>query len=152
MSMFLLAIILIAQSAGLGEKPKIPVSIDHKGDDSVGILFESALKQEISVSSRYRLLQDAKDNHELRFYVQILTDDRAEAKSTAGKSSSVSIVIEAMGFPNSYPVPDMWYHKLISVNRRDVPRMAKLFLEDMEASWCNEIKDSALGCPKQKFH
>jgi hypothetical protein len=34
-----------------------------------------------------------------------------------GEDSAVSVVIQQIGLPTSFLVPDMWYHRLIFVNR-----------------------------------
>jgi hypothetical protein len=78
--------------------------------------------------------------------------DAAENKSDEGKRSLVSVVIEEFGLPNSYPVATMWYHKLIVVDKNLVGTVAKDLLDDMDASWCNHIKNSVGGCPKGKFY
>jgi hypothetical protein len=56
-----------------------------------------------------------------------------------------------MGFPNSYPVSTMWYHKVIVVDRQTVDKSAKDFLDNIDASYCNLMKNSVGGCPKEKF-
>jgi hypothetical protein len=56
-----------------------------------------------------------------------------------------------MGRPDSFLVPEMWYNKLIVVNQRQVDETAKKLLEDMHAGWCNTIRNSVGGCPKEQF-
>ena len=87
----------------------------------------------------------------LRFYVEFISVDVAEAASEQGKRSVVSVVIQDMGLPNSFPVADMWYHKAIVVDRQTVDKIAKDLLEDMDARWCSYIKNSVGGCPKEKL-
>ena len=73
------------------------------------------------------------------------------ARPDHGEDSASSVVIEQMGLPNSFPVPDVWYHKLIIVNRSSVDASAKDLLEDMAARWCSYIKNSIGGRPKETF-
>jgi hypothetical protein len=86
-----------------------------------------------------------------RFYVEFITIDAADAAPEQGKRSLVSVVIEDMGRPDSFPVADMWYHKAIVVNRQMVNETANELLENMGARWCNYIKNSVGGCPREKF-
>jgi hypothetical protein len=37
----------------------------------------------------------------------------------------VSVVIEEMGLPNSFPVPYKWYHKAVVVDQKTVDKTAK---------------------------
>lgn len=57
----------------------------------------------------------------------------ADDGQEGGKKSAVSVVVESMGFPNSYPVPDMWYHKIFVVDQKTADRIAKDFLENLDA-------------------
>jgi len=46
----------------------------------------------------------------------------------------------------------MWYHKVIVVDKNAVGTVAKDLLDDMDARWCNYIKNSVGGCPREKFY
>lgn len=146
----LFAFLLVAQSTALGQ-PKMPIYMTHIGNHQTGMRFESAFEKEISRSARYTLKTTDEHSQGPRFYIEFLTGDWADCESAAGESSVVSIVVETMGLPNSYPVPDKWYHKLIKVDRKDVPRTAALVLEDIDLSWCNNITNSGMACPKEKL-
>jgi len=126
--------------------------VSHAGQDRVGSLFESALKQELSRSTRYvpRYSEGAKTKFE--FHIDLSTVDVADNKPEQGKRSVVSVVIEDFGLPNSYPVATMWYHKVIVVDKNLVGTIAKDLLYDMDARWCSYIKNSAGGCPKEKLY
>jgi hypothetical protein len=44
-----------------------------------------------------------------------------------------------------------WYHKVLVVDQKTTGKIAKELLEDMDARWCNYIKSSVGGCPKEKL-
>jgi hypothetical protein len=87
----------------------------------------------------------------LRFYIELITVDPADNGPEQAKRSVASVVIQDFGIPNSYPVADMWYHKVIVVDKDTADTIAKELLEDMDARWCSYIKNSTGGCPKEKF-
>jgi hypothetical protein len=140
---FLFAFTTVAQQA------KIPVSVRHTGKDRVGILFVEAFKRELSHSPRYQPMNENEIG--LRFFVDFITVDVSDIPAEEGKQSVVSVVIEQMGLPNSFPVSDMWFHKVIPVNRSAVDETAKELLEDLDARWCTYLKNSPGGCPNEKF-
>ena len=86
-----------------------------------------------------------------RFFVELATVDVADDAHEKGKRSAVSVIVEEMGRPNSFPVSNLWYHKVIVVNRRLVDSTAKELLEDIDARWCSSIKNSVGGCPPEKL-
>ena len=134
------------------EASRIPVHVSHTGKDSVGSMFDEALKQELTHSTRYtpKYSEQAKNKFEL--YVELVSVDVAETKSDKGKRSVVSVVIEEFGLPNSYPVATMWYHKVIVVDKDSVTTVTKDLLDDIDARWCKYIKSSVGGCPKEKLY
>jgi hypothetical protein len=144
--------VLLVPHAGFAQQSRTPVYVSHTGQDRVGSLFEAALKQELSRSTRYvpRHYEGTKTKFE--FHIDLSTVDVADNRSEEGKRSVVSVVIEDFGLPNSYPVATMWYHKLIVVDKNSVGTVAKDLLDDMDARWCNHIKSSVGGCPKEKFY
>jgi len=144
--------VLLVPYAGFSQESRIPVYVSHTGQDRIGLLFERSLKQELSRSTRYvpRHSEGAKTKFE--FHIDLSTVDVADDKSEQGKRSVVSVAIEAFGLPNSYPVAEMWYHKVVVVDKNSVSTFAKDLLDDMDARWCNYIKNSVGGCPKEKFY
>jgi hypothetical protein len=149
----LIAVILavLIPSASLAQEQRIPVSVSRSGQDQVGSLFATALKQELLRSTRYALSDPGKIKNGLRFYIDLITVDPAESETERGKRCVVSVVIQDFGLPNSYPVADMWYHKVIVVDRNAVAKTAKELLEDMDARRCKYVKNAVGGCPKEKF-
>jgi hypothetical protein len=148
----ILFLTMLLSFACLAQGPRTPVYLSRTGQDSVGVLFEAALKQELSRSTRYtpRNAEGAKGKFE--FVIELATVDVADDKAEQGKRSVVSIVIEDFGLPNSYPVATMWYHKVIVVDKNSVSKLAKDLLDDMDARWCSYLKNSIGGCPKEKFY
>jgi hypothetical protein len=144
---FLLAVALLAPIAALAQQPKTPVSVGRWGKDEVGSLFEASFKRQLSRSSFYEPATEGEKG--VRFFVDFVTEGVGGTKSDNGDASAVSVVIQQMGLPNSYPVPDMWYHKLIIVDRSTADAIAKKLLDDMAARWCSYIKNSVGGCPKE---
>ena len=145
-------LLFLAPCASLAQQSRTPVSLSRVGQDQVGALFQTALKQELAHSTRYipRHAEGAKGKFE--FDIELVTLDISDSEAQEGRRSVVSVVIEDFGLPNSYPVPDMWYHKVIVVDKDTVGRLAKDLLDDMEARWCSYIKDSVGGCPKEKLY
>jgi len=147
--LLILAPTLLFAFTVVAQQAKIPVSVGHTGKDRVGTLFVEAFNRELSQSPRY---QPIKENEKgLRFFVDFITVDASAIPAEEGKRSVVSIVIEQMGLPNSFPVSDTWFHKVISLNRSAVDATAKELLEDIDARWCTYLKDSPGGCPDEKF-
>jgi len=145
---------------------KTPVSVSRTGNDEVGSLLVAAITQELSKSPRYELMhgEPASDSAKLglkvsggpkekglEFFVELATADVAPNEHQRGTSSAISIVIESMGLPNSWPVPSMWYHKIVITNRQTVNAIAKQFVIDMDAHWCNTIMNSTGACPEEQW-
>jgi len=82
---------------------------------------------------------------------ELATVDLADNDQQRGKSSAVSIVIEDMGLPYSFPVATKWYHKVVVVDRKTADKIAKELIEDMKARWCSYFKSSVDGCPNEKL-
>jgi hypothetical protein len=144
-----LVVALLIASSSRAQHAKTPVSIGHSGKDQVGSLFVEAFDREIERSHTYERMGENEKG--FRLYVDFITVDASEAPGGKGKRSVVSVVIQEMGRADSFPVPDMWYHKVITVNRPEVDATAKELLDDISARWCNYIKNSVGGCPNEKF-
>ncbi|HUK31995.1 MAG TPA: hypothetical protein VLV89_12835 [Candidatus Acidoferrum sp.] len=142
---------LLFPLSGLAQNHKFPVSVSQSGHDQVGSLFTSAFKRELSRSVHYEFLPPQQSRNEATFYVELMTVDMGDDPANQGKRSAISIVISEMGMPGDYPVPYKWYHKLIVVEKQTVDKIAKDLLDDMDASWCNQLKSSLGGCPKEKL-
>jgi hypothetical protein len=140
---------MLVPCASLAQEQRIPVSVSRSGQDQVGSLFAKALEQELSRSTRYALSDPGRAKNGLSFYIDLITVDPAGSETEQGKRCVVSIVIQDFGLPNSYPVADMWYHKVIQLDRNAVAKIAKELLEDMDARWCQYVKNSVGGCPKE---
>jgi hypothetical protein len=143
------AFALLIPFANAAQGRKTPVSVGHTCKDQVGTLFAEAFTRELSHSVLYEPLSGNENG--FRFYVDLTTVDDADTAPERGKRSVVSVVIQDMGVPNSFPVADMWYHKVIVVNRRQVDETAKKLLENMDARWCSYIHNFVGGCPKEKL-
>jgi hypothetical protein len=143
------ALALLIASAVAAQERKTPVSVAHTGKDEVGTLFAAAFNRQLSHSPLYEPMNENEKG--FRFYVSLITIDTADTTAAQGTRSAVSVVIQDMGRPDSFSVPEMWYNKLIVVNRRQVDETAKKLLEDMYAGWCNTIRNSVVGCPKEQF-
>ena len=145
-------VLLLIPRASFAQELRIPVHVSHTGGDSVGSMFDEALKRALTHSTRYMPKYSEQAQNKFELYVELVSVDVAENKSDEGKRSVVSVVIEEFGLPNSYPVATMWYHKVIAVDKNSVGTVAKDLLDDMAARWCNYIKSSVGGCPKEKFY
>jgi hypothetical protein len=144
-----LGLALLAPFVATAQAGRTPVSVGHIGQDPVGTLFVEAFQQKLSHSTRYELMKGPVKGFE--FYVDIITTDAGDIATEQAKSSVVSVVIEDMGLPNSFPVANMWYHKAFVVDRQDAEKTAEELLEDMDAGWCRYIKNSVAGCPEEKL-
>jgi hypothetical protein len=142
---------LLVPFSGVAQERKLPMHVSQIGHDQVGALFSSAFKRELSQSARYEFSAPQETKNGSRFYVELMTVDVADNVANQGKRSAISIVIENMGLPKSFPVPSKWYHKLVLVDRQTVDKIAKDLLDDIDASWCNQITNSVGGCPKEKL-
>jgi hypothetical protein len=142
---------LVLPFSTASQQRKLPISISHVGHDEVGSLLLKSLNREISKSSTYEVRFSHGINPGLRFDLELNTVDVADNQAEHGKRSVASIVIQEMGLPNSYPVANMWYHKIIVVDKGSVDKIAADLLEDISARWCQYPKNSVGGCPKEKF-
>jgi hypothetical protein len=143
--------VLLLPGANFAQESRTPISVSRTGQDLVGSLFETALNTELSRSKRY-VSRRPEGGTTRAFYIDLATTDTADNKPEQGKKSVVSIVIQDFGALNTYPVPSMWYHKVIIVDKSSVVTVAKDLLDDMDARWCNTIRNSRGGCPKEKFY
>src|SRR5258708_5082134 len=107
---------LLIPNAGFAQESRTPVYVSHNGQDRVGLLFDLALKQELSHSARFMPRHSESAKTKFAFHIDLSTVDVADNKSEQGKRSVISVVIEDFGLPNSYPVATMWYHKVLVVN------------------------------------
>jgi hypothetical protein len=151
MRLIALMVLLIAPSLTFAQEERIPVYVSHVGKDPVGVAFENSVRRELKRSPRYVLKESEEHQDGLRFYMELESVDTAGTKADFGKRSFVSIVIQQFGLPNSYPVAEMWYNKIIVVGRYKVDGLAKTLLDDFNARWCNHIKNSVGTCPKEVF-
>jgi len=127
---------------------KTLVYVSHHGEDRTGTQFLAAVKQELSKSSEFEVAySEAYVQKRLRFYMEISTIEATPDRS--GNLSAVSVVIENMGLPNSYPVRFKWYHKVFLVETSKVNEMSRQFVADMGAHWCNTITNAVGNCPKE---
>jgi hypothetical protein len=136
----------------MAQERRIPVSVSRTGVDRVGSLFVAALNRELSHSIRYEPMPTEGIDKGLRFYIELVTVDLSNNGQERGKSSAVSVVIEDMGLPGSFPVATKWYHKVIVFDEKAADKVAEELMEDLDAGWCNHIKSSVGGCPKEKLH
>ncbi len=144
-----LGLVLVVPLIAVAQTRKTPVSVAHTGKDQVGVLFVKAFERDIARSDRYEPVKGEGDG--LRFYVDFITVDIGDTASEQGKRSVVSVVIEEMGLPNSFPVPDMWYHKAFIVDRRRADQVASELVDDINAAWCQQLRNSTGGCPPEKL-
>jgi hypothetical protein len=145
-------LLLLVPCADFARESRTVVSVSRIGQDLVGSRFEAALNQELSRSTRYKQQHTEGVTTRREFHIDLVTVDAAYNKLEQGKKSVVSVVIEDFGVLNTYPVATMWYHKVITVDENSVDSVAKDLLDDMDARWCNYIKNSVGGCPKEKFY
>lgn len=129
---------------------KTPVYLFHNGSDKIGSEFFEAIKHEFAASGVYKVGVNEASAYDraFRFYIELTT---VEVPSSVGNRgvSAASVVIEEMGLPNSYPVANKWYHKLFLVGQGESPETARVFVKDVDASWCRHIKNWVEGCPKE---
>jgi hypothetical protein len=137
---------LLAVSISMTQQRKIPVSVLRTGEDKVGTLFVSALNEELARSTTLRpMSRGAGSDEGLRFYIELATIAVDDGHDT----SAVSVVIEDMGLPSSFPVATKWYHKVVLVGPKTAGTVAQELVADIDASWCNHIKSSIGNCPKE---
>jgi hypothetical protein len=144
-----LGLALLIPFVATAQTRKTPVSVGHIGQDPVGTLFVEAFEQKLSHSTRYELMKGPVKG--FQFDVDIITTDAGDTAAEQGTRSVVSVVIEDMGLPHSFPVANMWYHKVFIVDRRSADQIARELLEDLDAGWCRYIKNFTAGCPKEKL-
>jgi hypothetical protein len=149
--MRLIVALLLLLPCSAAAQDRIPVSVSQTGLDQIGLTFASAFKRELARSSHYELMPSGGVNDGLRFYVELITIDVGGTARERGRRSAISVVIQEMGLPNSFPVGFMWYHKAIVVDSQATGKLAKDLIDDMEARWCNTLHDSVGGCPKEKL-
>ena len=137
--------VLLIASTSLSQESKIPVSVLRTGEDKVGLLFVSALNRELSRSNTYRPMSRDGIDKGLRFYVELATI----AVSGGHHRSAISVVVEDMGLPSSFPVATKWYHKVILADPKTTDLAAKELVADIDAHWCNTIKNSIGNCRKE---
>jgi len=139
------AFALLLSSLSMAQPHKIPVSVLRTGDDKVGSLFVAALNREVSRSTIYAPTPREGNEKGLRFYIELATVTVGDGHDT----SAVSVVVEDMGLPNSFPVATKWYHKILLVNSKTSDALARELVQDIEAHWCNTIRNSVGNCPKE---
>jgi hypothetical protein len=71
------------------------------------------------------------------------------SKQIDSERSAVSVVIDETLSRND--TPWKWYHKIIVVDVENTVAIAKLLVKDMDARWCNTIRNSSGGCPKEEL-
>lgn len=152
MRLIALVFALLIPSTSSYQERRIPVAVSRTGQDQVGKLFAAALKQELSDSMQYAPIHAEGIKNRLRFYIDLGTVDVVDNEPEQGKRSVVSVVVQDMGSPNSYPVAVIWYHKVVVVDRNAVGKIAKDLVEDIDARWCSYNKNSVGGCPKEKLY
>jgi hypothetical protein len=138
---------LLVASTSTAQQRKIPVSVLRTGDDKVGTLFVSALNRELSRSTTHQPMSPQGIDKGLRFYIELATIAVDEGHDT----SAVSVVVEDMGLPSSFPVATKWYHKVVLVGPKTAETVAQELVADIDAHWCNSIKSSIGNCPKEKL-
>src|SRR5712664_86957 len=131
--------VLLITCASVAQERKIPVSVSRTGEDEVGSHFVAAFDRQLSLSSRYEPTPTKGIDKGLRFYIELMTVDLAGDGQEPGKRSAVSVVIEDMGLPNSYPVSEKWYHKVVVVDQKTADKIAKELIEDLDARWCSYL-------------
>jgi hypothetical protein len=141
--------VLLLAGANSAQERRIPVSVSRKGNDQIGALFVAALNQELKQSAKYRPMPVPQVNTGLRFFVELATVDFDDGTQARDRRSAVSVVAEDMGLPSSWPVATKWYHKVVIIDQKKAGKIAKELLEDMDARWCNYIRNSVGGCPKE---
>jgi hypothetical protein len=140
---------LLLASGSMAQEGKIPVSVSRTGEDRIGSLFVAALNRELSNSIRYQPMPSEGIDKGLRFYVELATVRLGDTEQGRNKKSAVSVVVEDMGLPSSFPVATKWYHKVVVVDETTTVTVVKQLLKDMDARWCNYIRSSVGGCPKE---
>jgi hypothetical protein len=138
---------LLVASASMAQERKIPVSVSRTGQDRVGTLFLSAFNRELSQSTTFQPMSPAGMPKGLRFYVELATIAVDDGHNT----SALSVVVEDMGLPSSYPVATKWYHKLVLIDPKTTDSVAQGLVEDIAAHWCNTIRNSVGNCPREKI-
>lgn len=151
MRLFTVFLILLIPFSIAAPDRRIPITVTQRGSDQVGALFAGAFNRELSHSMRFGFAPSGVTQPGGEFFVELISVDTAVVAPEQGKRPVISLVIQEMGFPNSYPVSAMWYHKVIAVDRQTVDKSAKDFLDDIDASYCNYTKNSVGSCPKEKF-
>jgi len=130
-------------------KSTVPVYVSHAGQDVIGNDFVDAVKRALSKSEKYKVDSPNVAAHERGFqlHLDVVTLEVASAENQ--QASVASVTAEEMGLPNSWPVQVMWYHKAFLVKADRLDELAQKFIADMDAHWCNYIKNSVGNCPKE---
>src|SRR5258707_4986451 len=137
--------VLFVASTSLSQESKIPVSVLRAGEDKVGLLFVSALNLELSRSTTYQPMSREGIDKGLRFYVELATIAVGDCHDT----SAISVIVEGMWLPSSFPVATKWYHKVVLVDPKTTDTVATELVADIDAHWCNTIKSSIGNCRKE---
>ena len=149
--LLVLAFAPICRTQSGRQRKIIPVYIDTRGvRDETGQQFIVALKRALSESQGHDLGAADVDDRRLQFLLQLVTIDPGP-NTKAANMSFASITIEEMYRPNSYPVATMWYHKAFLLDHSKLDEIARQFVSDMDAHWCNYIKSSVGNCSKESI-
>jgi hypothetical protein len=132
--------LLGAVAQGQRRAKSTDIRVNHSGSDAIGSLLRRAMEEKLKQRSSGLIGNVAQD------YVELVTLEADPAHP--GEASFVSIVVKSM-IQGGWPVPDQWYHKVLLVKKSDVNAVASMFLDDLSASWCNEIKSSLSPCPAE---
>jgi len=150
--LLVLAIAPIGHTQSVRPRKIIPVYIDPRGvRDETGQQFLLALKRALSESQGHDLGAADVDDRRLQFFLQLVTIDLARPDYQGCQHVVRVITIEEMYRPNSYPVATMWYHKAFLLDHSKLDEIARQFVSDMDAHWCNHIKSSVGNCPKESI-
>jgi len=140
---FIMLFVLLSLDFAQAQMATTSVSVRQVGTDAIGPLLKQAVQAELKKSG----ISDANQaNSGFRHFIELVTLDGGTQNV---ESSFVSVVISSMT-PNGWPTPYTWYHKVILVKREDVPQVAAHLVNDMWASWCNQIKSSLSPCPAEE--
>jgi len=126
---------------------KIPIYLTHDGNDQDGAEFVASVKRALSTSKKYELVAPTRTFKGFVWHIELLTI--TDGTSNKEHSSVASVVIQEMGLPNSYPVASMWYHKVFVLESSRSDEIAKQFLADVDAHWCDHIKSLVGNCPRE---
>jgi hypothetical protein len=144
------ALLSFAAVAQQPKTSKIPVYFSQMIGDQAGILFAKAVTQKLTESAKYEVTRNSDAvSKGPKFFIEIASVDVSSVGQNKGERTAVSVVVEAT--LAEHETPWKWYHKIIIVNREDVGNMAERLIKDMDVHWCNEIRNSRGGCPKEEL-